>query len=99
MLDPEDEGAREKRRPDSGVFEVIANTLRRSFGMDLLGIDVVMENSSGRYAIIDVNAYPGEFFLKGRLHHHAYVGHDSDNRFVPWRNKRNCIFIFMVLTR
>ncbi|ERL85741.1 hypothetical protein D910_03156 [Dendroctonus ponderosae] len=27
--------------------------------MDLLGIDVVIENTSGRYAIIDVNAYPG----------------------------------------
>ncbi|KAH1022263.1 hypothetical protein HUJ04_011686, partial [Dendroctonus ponderosae] len=59
VLDPDDVIKIEERNPDSKIIEVIANTLRKSFGMDLLGIDVVIENTSGRYAIIDVNAYPG----------------------------------------
>ncbi|CAH1124298.1 unnamed protein product [Ceutorhynchus assimilis] len=58
VLDPDDV-VLEKWEPDPKVMEVIASTLRKSFGMDLLGIDVVIENTSGRYAIIDVNAYPG----------------------------------------
>ncbi|XP_030761023.1 inositol-tetrakisphosphate 1-kinase-like isoform X2 [Sitophilus oryzae] len=58
VLDPGDV-VKETWEPDPKVMEVIANTLRKSFGMDLLGIDVVIDKSTGRYAIIDVNAYPG----------------------------------------
>ncbi|XP_060530454.1 inositol-tetrakisphosphate 1-kinase-like [Cylas formicarius] len=58
VLDPEDIH-KECTKPDHKTMQVIANTLRRCFGMDLLGIDFVIETSSGRYAIIDVNAYPG----------------------------------------
>jgi hypothetical protein len=28
--------------------------------MSLFGIDVVIENGSGRYGIIDINAFPGD---------------------------------------
>nr|CAH7760886.1 unnamed protein product [Callosobruchus chinensis] len=58
VLDPEDV-VPERIKPDEKVIEVIAMTLRRAFGMDLLGVDVVIEKSTGKYAIIDVNAYPG----------------------------------------
>lgn len=58
VLDPEDI-ENELWQPDPKIMEVIASTLRKCFGMDLLGIDVVIENTTGRYAIIDVNAYPG----------------------------------------
>ncbi|KAF7272178.1 inositol-tetrakisphosphate 1-kinase-like isoform X2 [Rhynchophorus ferrugineus] len=58
VLDPDDV-VKERWQPDPKVMEVIANTLRKSFGMDLLGIDVVIDKSTGRYGIIDVNAYPG----------------------------------------
>lgn len=58
MLDPEDI-VTDIVKPDEKIFDIIATTLRKAFGMELLGVDVVIENSSGRYAIIDVNAYPG----------------------------------------
>ncbi|XP_067011901.1 inositol-tetrakisphosphate 1-kinase isoform X2 [Anabrus simplex] len=45
--------------PDPARFQQIVSTLRRALGMSLLGIDVVIENGSGHYAIIDINAYPG----------------------------------------
>lgn len=64
VLDPEDI-ENELWQPDPKVMEVIASTLRKCFGMDLLGIDVVIENTTGRYAIIDVNAYPGFDSLSG----------------------------------
>lgn len=46
-------------KPHPDVLKRIAISLRDAFGMDLLGVDVVIENSTGRYAIIDINAYPG----------------------------------------
>lgn len=58
VLDPEDV-MMEKPKPDDKILDVIANTLRKAFGMDLLGADVVIDKSTGKYAIIDVNAYPG----------------------------------------
>ncbi|XP_063903581.1 inositol-tetrakisphosphate 1-kinase-like [Zophobas morio] len=48
-----------KTKPDQDVLKRIAVTLRDAFGMDLLGVDVVIENATGKYAIVDVNAYPG----------------------------------------
>lgn len=58
VLDPEDEQI-PKTRPDPIILGKIACTLREAFKMDLLGVDVVIENFTGKYAIIDVNAYPG----------------------------------------
>ncbi|EFA02124.1 inositol-tetrakisphosphate 1-kinase [Tribolium castaneum] len=49
----------DKVEPDPEVLKRIAVTLRDEFGMDLLGVDVVIENNTGRYAIIDINSYPG----------------------------------------
>lgn len=60
ILDPEDKDM-VVRQPDPEKMKLIAETLRDAFEMDLLGVDVVIENSSGKYAIIDINAYPGEF--------------------------------------
>ncbi|KAL1506714.1 hypothetical protein ABEB36_006026 [Hypothenemus hampei] len=57
VLDPDDILC-ERWDPNPKTMEVIANILRKSFGMDLLGVDVVIEKTTGRYAIIDVNAYP-----------------------------------------
>lgn len=44
----------EKQRLDR-IVKVVSNEL----GLSLLGIDVIIENKSGRYAIIDMNAFPG----------------------------------------
>lgn len=58
VLDVEDESI-PKMSPDLHIFSRITETLRKAFGMELIGVDVVIENYSGKYAIIDVNAYPG----------------------------------------
>lgn len=58
ILDPEDLKYA-KHIPDENVIEQIVKTLRSAFEMDLLGVDFVIENTTGKYAIVDVNAYPG----------------------------------------
>ncbi|KAK4886342.1 hypothetical protein RN001_002613 [Aquatica leii] len=57
ILDIEDEGI-PRLSPNPMIMCKIASTLRKAFGMDLLGIDVIIENFTGKYAIIDVNPYP-----------------------------------------
>lgn len=59
VLDPDDV-TNERVQPNEKTLEVIANTLRKAFGMELLGVDVVIEKDTRKYAIIDVNAYPGK---------------------------------------
>ncbi|XP_044255155.1 inositol-tetrakisphosphate 1-kinase-like isoform X2 [Tribolium madens] len=49
----------DKVEPNPEVLKRIAVTLRGEFGMDLLGVDVVIEKDTGKYAIIDINSYPG----------------------------------------
>lgn len=57
-LDPEDV-VKNDFEPNVKTLNVIACVLRKAFGMDLLGVDVVIENTTGKYFIIDVNIYPG----------------------------------------
>jgi len=58
ILDPEDTPSF-INKPDKERFSRIAQILNKELGMALLGIDVVLENGTNRYAIIDINAYPG----------------------------------------
>ncbi|XP_059480936.1 inositol-tetrakisphosphate 1-kinase-like isoform X2 [Neocloeon triangulifer] len=58
ILDPED-SIGDINMPDPEKFARIAEILNKELGMALLGIDVVLENGTNRYAIIDINAYPG----------------------------------------
>ncbi|PSN35245.1 Inositol-tetrakisphosphate 1-kinase [Blattella germanica] len=58
ILDPADRTIN-PQRPDAHKLQHIVRELRKELGMALLGIDVVIENGSGRYGIIDINAYPG----------------------------------------
>ncbi|XP_033331613.2 inositol-tetrakisphosphate 1-kinase [Megalopta genalis] len=46
-------------KPKQEVLEKIVNEVSKLFGLILLGVDVVIENHTGRYAIIDVNVFPG----------------------------------------
>jgi inositol-1,3,4-trisphosphate 5/6-kinase/inositol-tetrakisphosphate 1-kinase len=59
ILDPSDKMMLTPR-PDSAKLQRIVRTLRKELGMSLLGIDIIIENGSGRYGIIDINAYPGD---------------------------------------
>lgn len=45
--------------PSQEIIENIMKKMRKIFGLILFGIDVVVENHTGRYAIIDVNTFPG----------------------------------------
>lgn len=46
-------------KPKYEIFEKIVQKIKKIFGLLLVGIDVVIENHSENYAIIDVNAFPG----------------------------------------
>jgi hypothetical protein len=53
--------------PDPKKLDNLVSCIQKKFGLDLLGIDVIIENDTGRYAVIDINAFPGfdgvdEFF-------------------------------------
>lgn len=53
--------------PDCQKMELFVQGIQKKFGLELLGIDVIIENDTGRYAVIDINAFPGydgvpEFF-------------------------------------
>jgi len=44
---------------DLQVMTELAQTVRNGIGIDLLGIDVIVESKTNRHAIIDVNPFPG----------------------------------------
>lgn len=60
VLDPGDEAF--VPRLDNEKLDTIVKTLREVLNLTLFGIDIVVENHTGRHAIIDINVYPGEFF-------------------------------------
>jgi len=47
------------REPEKERLDRIVNVVSNKLGLSLLGIDVIIENKTGRYAIIDMNAFPG----------------------------------------
>lgn len=60
VLDPEDRDL-PKTVPNPEKIDRIGRTLREAFGMDLLGVDIVIERDTENYFIIDVNVYPGVY--------------------------------------
>ncbi|XP_072285913.1 inositol-tetrakisphosphate 1-kinase-like, partial [Pyxicephalus adspersus] len=53
--------------PSDDVVRQVVQGLRAALGMSLFGIDLIVDTQSGRWAVIDVNAFPGyegvpEFF-------------------------------------
>ncbi len=38
---------------------LISDAIRKQFGLNLVGIDVIIDKKTGQYGIIDVNAFPG----------------------------------------
>ena len=37
----------------------ISEAVREVFGLQLVGIDVIVDIKTGKYGIIDINAFPG----------------------------------------
>ncbi|ELU11765.1 hypothetical protein CAPTEDRAFT_31605, partial [Capitella teleta] len=53
--------------PDPAQLQKLGLAIQHSLGLDLIGVDVIVENHTGRYAVIDANSFPGydgvpEFF-------------------------------------
>lgn len=45
--------------PDEQKLLQLSAGVQKRFDLELFGIDVIIENSTGRYAVIDINAFPG----------------------------------------
>jgi len=45
--------------PDEQKIDRLVTGIQKKFGLELLGIDVIIENGTGRYGVIDINAFPG----------------------------------------
>ena len=56
--------------PDAEKLRSLTIRLQQTFGLDLFGIDVIIENVTGRYAIIDINTFPG---LKWRCSRQTHI--------------------------
>ena len=52
-------------KPDHMMLEHLATRMRNKLGLDLFGIDVIIENHTGRYAVIDINSFPGLLAMLG----------------------------------
>jgi len=50
-------------QPDEKKIDHLVSGIQRKFGLELLGIDVIIENGTGRYGVIDINAFPGAVSL------------------------------------
>lgn len=59
-LDKEDENCN-LQKPESKKLNKIVSILRQLLGLKLFGIDVIIENETNRYLIIDLNIFPGNF--------------------------------------
>ncbi|XP_043496704.1 inositol-tetrakisphosphate 1-kinase-like [Polistes fuscatus] len=46
-------------KPNIEILEEIIKKITKIFGLHLVGIDIVIENDTKKYAVIDVNAFPG----------------------------------------
>ncbi|XP_062857509.1 inositol-tetrakisphosphate 1-kinase [Trichomycterus rosablanca] len=45
--------------PNDDVIKKISSCLRRTLGVSLFGIDIIINNHTGQHAVIDINAFPG----------------------------------------
>jgi len=49
--------------PDEQKLLQLSAGVQKQFDLELLGIDMIIENATGRYAVIDVNVFPGALCL------------------------------------
>ena len=48
--------------PDDQKLLQLSAGIQKWFDLELVGIDVIIENSTGRYAVIDINVFPGALY-------------------------------------
>lgn len=57
------DGDKMMSEPRKETLDVIVKEVRTKLGLTLFGIDVIIEKGTGRYAIIDMNVFPGNTSL------------------------------------
>lgn len=64
-------------KPDLSKMDELGETLRRKLNLDLFGVDVIIENGTQRYAVIDINVFPNydevDNFFNDLLEHLLYL--------------------------
>lgn len=68
QLDPDDMED-DLPKADPAIFNRIVASLREALNMDLLGIDVIIDSNTGKYGIIDVNAFPSYDSVPNLMEH------------------------------
>lgn len=48
-------------KPDLSQLNALSEALRQKLGLDLFGVDVIIECDTQRYAVIDINVFPSKF--------------------------------------
>ena len=51
------------KRPTLEEMTKISRAIREVFKLQLVGIDVIVDIKTGKYGVIDVNAFPGIAFI------------------------------------
>lgn len=60
QLDYEDEDC-SPLKPNLAQLNALSETLRQKLGLDLFGVDVIIECDTQRYAVIDINVFPSKY--------------------------------------
>lgn len=60
QLDEEDTTETPHRKLDMAQLNTLSETLRQKLGLDLFGVDVIIECDTQRYAVIDINVFPSK---------------------------------------
>lgn len=46
--------------PEKEKMDYIVEVVHKCLGLNLLGIDVIVDNKTGHYGVVDINIFPGE---------------------------------------
>ncbi|RWS17766.1 Inositol-tetrakisphosphate 1-kinase-like protein [Dinothrombium tinctorium] len=59
-LDPDDRMNLDSNEPDKRTIDKIVEVLNEKLGIALYGVDLIIENETGRHGIIDLNIFPSK---------------------------------------
>ncbi|XP_069763635.1 inositol-tetrakisphosphate 1-kinase-like isoform X2 [Narcine bancroftii] len=70
--------------PSDSIIKSISRCLQMSLGLSLFGVDIIVDSTSGKLAVIDINAFPGyedvpEFFSTLLDHMETLLGEQEKN--------------------
>lgn len=69
QLDEDDPSETSHQKLDLAQLNTLSETLRQKLGLDLFGVDVIIECDTQRYAVIDINVFPSKFKEKVAICH------------------------------